>query len=82
MGRKKEWTAALEKRDNPKPESNWDDIRKEIEADIGMTSCNVVRENSLVITILGLLYCDFADACCTSYNSRIEQCIRCFAAIF
>ena len=82
MGRKEEWIAALEEQDTPEPEPNWDDIRKEIEADIDMKSRDVVRENSLIITILGLLYCDFADACRTGYSGRIEQCIGCFAVIF
>lgn len=70
---------ALEERDTPEPEPNWDDIRKEIEADISMKSRDVVRENSLIITSLGLLYCDFADACRTGHSGRIEQCIGCFA---
>ena len=61
---------ALEKRDTPEPEPNWDDIRKEIEVDIDMKSHDVVRKNSLIITILDLLYCNFADAYCTGYNGR------------
>lgn len=47
-----------------------------------MKNRNVVRENSLIITILGLLYCDFANVCHTGYNGRIKQCIGCFAVIF
>ena len=41
-----------------------------------------MRENSLIITILGLLYCDFIDAWRTGYSSKMERCIGCFAIIF
>ena len=82
MRRKEEWTTALEKRDTPKPEPNCDNIRKKKKANIGMKSRNVVRENSLIITILGLLYYEFADACCTGYSGTIEPCIGCFTIIF
>lgn len=82
MGRKEEWTAALEERNTPELEPNWKDIRKEIESDKSMKNRDIVRENSPIITSLGLLYCAFADACRTGHNSRIEQYIGCFAVIF
>ena len=47
-----------------------------------MKSRNIVRKNSLIITILGLLYYDFANAYHTGYNSSIEQYIRYFAVRF
>lgn len=42
---------------------------------------DIVREKSVIITSLSLLYCNFANAYCTGYNSRIEQCIGCFVVI-
>lgn len=72
MGQREEWTVTLEKQDIPKLEPNWDNIRKEIEVNIGMKSRDIIRKNSLIIIILGLLYCNFTDACRTTYSDRIE----------
>lgn len=81
-GRKEEWLGASEERDTPEPGPNWDEIRKELTSSISMQNRDVIRENSLLITSLGLLYLDFADACRTGHSGRIEQCIGCFAVIF
>ena len=80
--RKKEWLGFVEERDTPEPEPNWDDIKKEIHQSTTIQNCDIVRENLLLITSLGLLYIDFANACCIGHSGRIEQCIRCFAVIF
>lgn len=80
--RKKEWIVILEEQNIFELEPNWDNIRKEIDADIKMKSHDIVRKNSLIITNLGLLYSDFAEACYTGHSSRIEQCIGYFVVIF
>ncbi|MCJ1343041.1 hypothetical protein MMC31_001230 [Peltigera leucophlebia] len=80
--RKEEWLGSVEERDTPEPEPNWDDIKKKIYQSTNIQNRDIVRENSLLITSLSLLYIDFAEACCTGHSGRIEQCIRCFAVIF
>ncbi len=80
--RKEEWFGSIEERNTSEPEPNWDDIKRELQSSINMQNRDIVRENSLLITSLRLLYLDFADACCTGHSGRIEQCIGCFAVIF
>lgn len=73
---------SVEERDTPEPEPNWDDIKKKIYLNTIIQNCDIVRENSLLITNLGLLYMDFVDVCRTGHSRQIEQCIRYFAIIF
>ena len=72
----------VKKQDIPKPESDWDEIKKDIKIQIDTFDCNIVRENSLIITSIGLLYLNFANICYTNYSERIEQCIDYYAIIF
>lgn len=53
-----------------------------MEANISIKNYDVIRENSLLITSLSLLYCNFADPYYTSHNNKIEQCIGYFGVIF
>lgn len=43
---------------------------------------DIVRDNTLLLVNLGLLYLDFIDACRGDYNGRVEKCIQCFAIVF
>ncbi len=47
-----------------------------------MQNRDIVKENSLYITSLRLLYLDFTDTCHPGYSGQIEQGIECFAIIF
>ena len=71
--RKEEWAAAAEERDTPELKPDWDEIRTEIKTRISTLCCDIVRENFLIITSLGLLYLDFANACRTGHSGRIKQ---------
>ncbi len=79
---KKEWAAVVKKQDTSKLESNWDKIKKDITTQISTSGRNIVKENSLIITSLSLLYLKFINTCQTSHSERIKQSIEYFAIIF
>lgn len=62
--------------------SNWDELKNKLLANLTNRSCNIQRENVLIITSYDLLYLDFRDVCRKGYNSRIEKYIKLFAILF
>ena len=80
--KKEEWVATTKKQNTLEPEPNKDDIKIEIKIWISTLYFNLVRENSLIITKLGLLNLNFTNACSTDHSGRIKQYIRCLAIIF
>lgn len=43
---------------------------------------DMIKENTLILLNLGLLYLDFINVCCGGFSAWVEKCIQCFAVIF
>lgn len=70
--RKDKQTIIAKKKYNPELELNQNEIKTKIKTRISHFVYDKVRENSLIITSLGLLYFNFANVYCTDHNRRIE----------
>ena len=70
--RKKEWEAIAKEKDAHKVEPDWNKIRPKIKTRISALYCKIVRENSLIISSLYLLYLNFTNTCCIDYSRRID----------